>query len=32
MKLTGFDIQEIIDEGKAFTIVAGKSTKCTTLL
>jgi hypothetical protein len=27
LKLTGFDIAEIIDEGKAFTIVAKKSTK-----
>ena len=25
MKLTGFDIEEIVDEGKAFTIVAKKS-------
>ena len=27
MKLTGFDIEEIIEEGKAFTIVAHKSAK-----
>jgi len=27
IKLTGFDIEEIIDEGKAFTVIARKSSK-----